>query len=115
MCVYMRQLTSGAELLSLTFSQSQKITKGEHLVKVFADKDQDSGNVLYRHFCSMCGAPLFNTNGDFGKTMAVFYGALEPACTAGNQPTVEYYSKDRLPWVPHFPGTETPMTKPGRD
>jgi len=115
-CSNCKKYTGTAFTTNLVFpANTQKIVKGEHLVKIFADKEQDSGNVLYRHFCSECGAPLFNTNGDFGKTIAVFYGALEMSCTAGKQPAIEYYSKDRLSWLPPFPGTEKTMTKPGRE
>lgn len=93
--------------------QSQRILTGQELVNVYIDQAQDSGNQLLRHFCSNCGSPLFNTNGDFGQTMAVFYSALVDF--EHKPPEVEYYSKDRISWLPAFPGTLTAPTKPGRD
>ncbi|KAF8500036.1 Mss4-like protein [Gautieria morchelliformis] len=91
---------------------SHRITKGEKLITVYQDEAQDSGNALPRHFCANCGSPLFNTNGDFGRTMAVFYSALEGF--EHRAPEVEYYAKDRVKWLPEFPNTERADTKPGQ-
>jgi len=96
---------------------SIRMTKGEELVKTYQDDAQDSGNPLPRLFCSECGTPLFNTNGDFGKTCAVFYSALDDFNVPGEadkQPEVEYYSKDRTSWVHPLDGALQPSTKPGR-
>lgn len=93
--------------------KSHRILTGVELVTVYHDNVQDSGNALPRHFCSKCGSPLFNTNGDSGRTMAVFYSALDGfECKA---PEVEYYAKDRAEWLPEFPGSNKAKTKPGRD
>ena len=54
-----------------------KVTKGEEQVNTFEDKVQDSGNALQRRFCSVCATPLWNDGGDFGKSLAVFYSALD--------------------------------------
>lgn len=94
-------------------NKSYRIINGEKLIAVYHDEAQDSGNPLARHFCSQCGSPLFNTNGDFGRTMAVFYGALEGF--EHKAPEVEYYAKDRVEWLPEFSNTEKAQTKPGRD
>ncbi len=86
-------------------------------MKTFQDAAQDSGNAIPRHFCSDCGAPLFNTNGDFGKTTAVFYSALDDFNVPGEaerKPEVEYYSKDRTYWVHSLDGALQASTKPGR-
>lgn len=80
---------------------------------MFEDTVQDSGNPIPRNFCSKCASPLFNTNGDFGKTMAVFYSALDDFPKI--PPAVEYYSKDRVDWVKPVDGSERPKTKPGRE
>jgi len=89
------------------------ITKGQDLVSIFKDEAQDSGNSLERHFCSKCGSPLYNLGGDFGRTCAVFYSALDGF--DHGPPKVEYYSKDRVDWLPEIEGTERPRTKPGRE
>jgi hypothetical protein len=93
-------------------NKSHRITEGENLIAVYQDEAQDSGNALARHFCAICGSPLFNTNGDFGRTMAVFYSVLEGF--EHRVPEVEYYAKDRVKWLPDFPNTERADTKPGR-
>ena len=106
-------------LPALTYPfQSVTITKGQPLVNTFLDTVQDSGNSLQRKFCSKCGTPLYNVGGDFGKTLAVFYSALDDYhldTEVTPKPKVEYYSKDRLSWVGPVGGAEQPRTKPGRD
>ncbi|EJD01686.1 uncharacterized protein FOMMEDRAFT_22047 [Fomitiporia mediterranea MF3/22] len=103
-------------------NNSIRITKGENLVSAFKDTVQDSGNSLSRKFCSLCGSPLYNTGGDFGRTLAVFYSALDDFNVVGDdgiakeaKPQVEYYSKVRTSWVRSVEGAEQPKTKPGRD
>ncbi|KAF8522561.1 Mss4-like protein [Hysterangium stoloniferum] len=91
---------------------SHKIVTGADLVKTYVDEAQDSGNALPRHFCLNCGSPLFNTNGDFGRTMAVFSSALEGF--EHHKPEIEYYTKGRVQWLPEFGGTQVAQTKPGR-
>ncbi|KAF8585694.1 hypothetical protein K439DRAFT_1388061, partial [Ramaria rubella] len=97
-------------------TQTHRLISGEELITVYHDTTQDSGNVLLRHFCSNCGSPLFNTNGDFGRTMAVFYSALDGFIHESQVgPEIEYYAKDRVRWLPDFPGAQRAKTKPGRD
>ena len=96
------------------------ITRGAPLVTTFLDTVQDSGNALQRKFCSQCGSPLYNIGGDFGKTLAVFYSALDDYDVhldgdATPTPKVEYYSKNRLGWMGPIDGAQQPRTKPGRD
>jgi hypothetical protein len=115
---------------------SHNITEGEDLITVYHDEKQDSSNPLDRHFCSKCGSPLFNTGGDGGKSMAVFYGAIDEwpdeclvsSANRGEEkggegerlppgPAVEYYGKDRTWWVsdPVCDGAKVAATKPGRE
>ena len=90
-----------------------RITKGEDKVKTYNDEKQDSGNAIPRHFCSECASPLYSSNGDFGKTIAVYYSALDDF--EMKSPEVEYYSKDRTHWVHPVEGALAAHTKPGRD
>ncbi|KLO16898.1 hypothetical protein SCHPADRAFT_901063 [Schizopora paradoxa] len=117
-CKNCKKYTGTAFTTNVVFpANSIKITKGEDLVKTYHDAVQDSGNAIPRHFCTECGAPLFNTNGDFGKTTAVFYGALDDFNVPGEaekQPQVEYYAKDRSSWVHPLEGALQASTKPGR-
>lgn len=105
--------------LQLLIRQSAQITAGEDLVSTFLDTVQDSGNTLHRHFCAKCSAPLFITNGDFGRTLAVFYSALDDFNVEGEEhkpPQMEYYTKDRTDWVRAFDSTaKQAETKPGRN
>ncbi|KAL5487583.1 hypothetical protein ACEPAI_5691 [Sanghuangporus weigelae] len=101
---------------------SVRVTSGESAISIFHDTAQDSGNSLLRKFCGICGSPLYNEGGDFGRTLAVFYSALDDfttfeadSPTKEPKPQVEYYSKDRVSWVHPTEGAEQPKTKPGRD
>ena len=115
-------------------SQSAKITTGQPFVSTFYDGVQDSGNALTRIFCSRCSSPLYNLGGDFGKTLSVFYSALDDfdfdvdphpqpiEHNVGGEkvkkwivPRVEYYMKDRVDWVGPVPGAQQAHTKPGRN
>ncbi|TDL25891.1 hypothetical protein BD410DRAFT_783871 [Rickenella mellea] len=113
-CKNCKKYTGTAFTTNLVFpAGTLRVTKGEDLIKLYHDPAQDSGNALDRHFCSNCGSPLFNLNGDFGKTLAVFCGALED--WDHRAPQIEYYSKDREQWVAEITGAEQATTKPGRD
>ncbi|KIJ51299.1 hypothetical protein M422DRAFT_223796 [Sphaerobolus stellatus SS14] len=113
-CLNCKRYTGTVFTTNVVFpAQSHRILTGEDLVKTYVDEAQDSGNSIPRHFCSNCASPLFNTNGDFGRTMAVFYSALDGF--EHKPPEIEYYSKDRTSWLPEFPGTQNPSTKPGRN
>lgn len=87
----------------------------------YDDTVQDSGNALDRHFCAKCATPLYNSRGDFGKTLAVFYSALddfnidEKGEKSEKAPKVEYYAKGRAGWVQPVDGAVQAKTKPGRD
>ncbi|KZT38531.1 hypothetical protein SISSUDRAFT_1004593 [Sistotremastrum suecicum HHB10207 ss-3] len=128
-CSNCKKFTGTVFTTNLVFpSNSIKVTLGESQISLYIDKLQDSGNILKRHFCSNCGSPLYNFGGDFGKTCAVFWGALSEEYVSTSEgkgewmkfdegrwkPEVEYYSKDRVGWVHSVYGAEQPYTKPGR-
>ena len=90
------------------------MTKGAGLVTTYLDPKQESDTILQRKFCSRCGTPLYT----LGTTLAVFYSALDNYEVNGDahpKPQIEYYSKDRLPWVKPVEGAQQPKKKPGRD
>ncbi|THH23204.1 hypothetical protein EUX98_g7971 [Antrodiella citrinella] len=97
---------------------SARITRGQPFVSTYYDGVQDSQNALTRIFCSRCASPLYNLGGDFGKTLSVFYSALDdfnpPEREHAMVPEVEYYAKDRLGWVVPVAGALQASTKPGR-
>jgi len=108
---------------------SAHITRGQPFVSTYYDGAQDSQNALTRIFCSRCASPLYNLGGDSGKTLAVFYSALDDFTQVladphvGEEkdkerkdvvPSVEYYVKDRVSWVGPVAGAEQATTKPGR-
>ncbi|KAH8107699.1 Mss4-like protein [Cristinia sonorae] len=134
-CLNCKKYTGTAFTTNVIFPHgSAKITKGTP--STYHDSAQDSGNALARVFCPTCSSPLFNLGGDFGKTLAVFYGALDdfnvcvdphPVVVAAPPgarelevtrtavaPQVEYYVKDRVSWVSPVLGAEQAQTKPGR-
>ncbi len=56
----------------------------------------------HRHFCPVCGAPLFATM-DGDPTVEVRLGCLDD--TGGLDPKFEIWVGRRLPWVAPIPGT----------
>ncbi|KAJ3827442.1 Mss4-like protein [Lentinula raphanica] len=97
-------------------AESVSVTKGEDLISTYQDAAQDSGNALKRIFCSRCGSPLYNQGfGDFGRTLAVFTSALTDFGNREDEkPQIEFYTKDRTPWVHPIEGAEQAKTRPDR-
>ena len=83
-----------------------QITKGEELIKAYHDAEQDSGNTIDRHFCLTCGTPLYIKGEKSRSHYAVFYSALDN--TGNPKPVLEYYTKDRVSWLPELEGTKKP-------
>jgi hypothetical protein len=54
-CPNCKRQTGSAFAHNHRFVQSElTFLKGEDLIKMYADGDTDSGNIMYRHFCSNC-------------------------------------------------------------
>ncbi|KAH8107700.1 Mss4-like protein [Cristinia sonorae] len=126
-CLNCKKFTGTVFTTSVIFpGGSSTITKGTPAT--YHDANQDSGNALTRVFCPNCSSPLYIIGGDVGKTLAVFYSALDdfnvpvdPHPAEGGdvkrtavRPTLEYYVKDRVSWVAPVPGAEQAQTRPGQ-
>lgn len=54
-CVNCQRATGSSFAHNHRFINAElKIKKGEDVLKQYADGDTDSGNVMFRHFCSNC-------------------------------------------------------------
>jgi hypothetical protein len=69
--------------------------KGEELIRQYADGDTDSGNIMYRHFCSNCGSPMYLKSNVVPDFIALHEGSVVEDKT---QPTIELYPQDKYPW-----------------
>lgn len=86
----------------------------------FRDTFQDSGNVLVRHSCQTCAAPVFVQGGkNESGVQSVLYSALDDFETTEDgkerPPQVEYYASDRVAWVSQVQGAQQARTKPGKN
>ncbi|KAK3053330.1 hypothetical protein LTR09_005499 [Extremus antarcticus] len=70
--------------------------RGQDVVKQYADGTTDSGNVMYRHFCSTCGSPMFLKSLAVPDFIALHEGSILEEKT---QPTIELYPQDKYPWI----------------
>ncbi|KAF2482287.1 Mss4-like protein [Neohortaea acidophila] len=83
------------------------ITKGEDVLKQYADANTDSGNVMYRHFCGNCvrfqnggvqtdkGCPMFLRSNVVPSFVALHEGSIRGEKT---QPVIELYPQDKHAW-----------------
>ena len=74
-------------------SQNFYLIKDDHLVG--HDMVGDSGNSLCRKFCSKCGAPIFTIADMAPDSTFIKMGAFDDPSWV--KPTLELYTKDRVP------------------
>ena len=82
--------------------QQYKIDSGAEHVKIYQDKDTDSGSMLERAFCSNCGSNLSirnTTNPKMSDNIVICAGSVD-----GNykdyKPQSELFTHRRHAWVP---------------
>lgn len=70
---------------------SLEITKGQEKLSHFQAGDGK------KHFCSMCGTPIFNLNKKYPGACMVYLGTLEKARDI--TPSVNVWCENKLAWV----------------
>ncbi|KAJ5605925.1 DUF636 domain protein [Penicillium lagena] len=116
-CDNCRKCTGSSFMANSFYSKEQlRIIAGEDVLKVYEDKNQESGRVLSRSFCSNCGSPLFTTSQGIPEgenAVAITSGTmdLEPSKSEWT-PLQEFFCQKRRGWLPSLEGTITHDTVP---
>ncbi len=71
--------------------ESLEITRGREKVGSFAFREGK------KHFCSVCGTPLFNVNARYQGLCMVYLGTLQKA--GDIPPKLNIWCESKLPWV----------------
>jgi hypothetical protein len=70
-------------------------------------KKADSGSQITSYFCGDCGSTLYRETGTFGDNKIVKVGVMDDIQAFDDaKPVLELYVKDRVSWVPEFPGAD---------
>ena len=68
----------------------------------FATTGDDHGGETHRHFCSVCGSPMFSFAAVLPDLAFLKSGSLDDGSWL--QPAVEAWTSSAQPWSPHFDG-----------
>ena len=93
---------TGASINALLPSSAFSITRGTP--RVFT-KPADSGNVLHRHFCGDCGAPIFSQRDNLREFMVLKAGSLDRH--EGLRVVMNIWTRSRRPWTLIDPAVES--------
>lgn len=80
---------------------SQQVTHSENpsgIITTFEDSKVESGNSLFRSFCSKCGSTLFVTSPKNPGAIIVPYGGLDDAPKEW-KPTNEVWCRNKKEWI----------------
>jgi hypothetical protein len=105
-CTDERKLTGAAFALNMLVStDTLKVESGK--LNVWG-KVADSGNTISNHSCGQCGSLLYRTSTGYPGLMVIKAGCIDgvedPAKTF--VPTVETFTRSRVPWVPAIEGAK---------
>ncbi len=92
---------TGASINALLPSSAFALTQGT--LKVFR-KPADSGNVLHRHFCGDCCAPIFSQRANLPDFMVLKVGSLDQH--EGMKVAMNIWTRSRRPWTLMDPSIE---------
>lgn len=81
------------------------VTQGKDKLSVFQFKGTGSGSDQRRHFCTLCGTPLFIFPGNKEEIVVVYAGTLDDF-NDDFVPTQECWVKQRRSWVSGVEGAE---------
>ncbi|MEJ2137149.1 MAG: GFA family protein [Desulfofustis sp.] len=86
--------STGAAFQTVTVAQKEsfKIKSGAESIQTFAISDN-----AVKHFCGVCGTPIYNTHQGFPGFNMVFVGSLDEPCQL--PPTTNFFCERMLPWV----------------
>lgn len=74
-CLNCQRQGGAAFSVNLIVTEEQLTLHGEP--KIYVDKDTDSGNFAYRHFCPNCGSPILTTSDLFPHIRVIKAGTLD--------------------------------------
>jgi len=74
-CLNCQRQGGAAFSVNLILGGDQVALHGEP--KIYVDKDTDSGNAAYRHFCGDCGSPIMTTSDLFPHIRVIKAGTLD--------------------------------------
>ncbi|KIY02250.1 uncharacterized protein Z520_02388 [Fonsecaea multimorphosa CBS 102226] len=73
----------------------------------YADKNTDSGHIVNRHFCAVCGSPIYGLAKESLPGLALVRTALfDEFATSPPRPAAEIYTKDRWVWDEPIQGAQ---------
>lgn len=99
-CDHCKKISGSA--FSLNFIVKEEDIKLDGEPKVYTDAG-DSGNPVYRSFCSDCGSPLFARINSAPNRVVLKAGTLSDI--TAYKPVAEIYCSKSLNWLPEMPGT----------
>lgn len=77
-----------------------RFTKGEELLKTYADSDTGSGRTIHRKFCPNCGSPILATIPGRTDICGITAGTFDGEVSDAWKPQLEVMCKDRPKWLP---------------
>lgn len=73
--------------------ETLEITNGSEFISACELKEKAN-----KHFCKLCGSPLFNKIARYPGLCMIYLGSLSESRTLA--PTANIYCESQLPWVP---------------
>ncbi|PSS32002.1 hypothetical protein PHLCEN_2v2244 [Hermanssonia centrifuga] len=103
-CGNCKKSSGAAFVWNVSLWQEQvHVTSGDDILKTFEDTGVESGNTLYRKFCSNCGSSLFVTGSSGPNMIVVATGGIIDIPEEW-KPMREVYCQDRAKWLPDIDG-----------
>ena len=80
------------QTVTVALNKSFKITSGEDNLKTYEISDK-----AVKHFCGVCGTPIYNAHQDFPGFNMVFIGSVDEPCRL--PPKTNFFCERMLPWI----------------
>lgn len=92
-CNTCKKITGAAfETIAVVSDKNLEITEGINLITTY----QITKNAQ-KHFCSICGTPIYNINNKYPGRCMVLIGSLDDPSSA--VPTMNIFCESMFPWV----------------
>lgn len=93
-CSICRKLTGAAFTTYIAAPENDYfINQGQEHLAIWK-KPQST---MQKHFCRLCGSPMYNTNPKYGNIKIVYMGTLEKGHPL--RPKINIYCNDQLKWL----------------
>ncbi|KAI1814702.1 glutathione-dependent formaldehyde-activating, GFA [Poronia punctata] len=110
------QKGSGGIFTTLAVFKTEQVTFTESspsLISTYADKSPESGDIVYRKFCSRCGSPLSGTKGTKPEFVIIAAGIVDGDKNVF-RPRLEFFCRTRVDWIKSVEDASVWDTLPGR-